>query len=190
VHSELADVVDHMRKRRTMSIVSCRQLAAPIVLVVAALLGVQISFASIARAENEVLEHALELRQDQSGFAGVSVKLITIEPDGSWLEEHYLITDPSRNLKDQKRTKHDGGKLSKSEIEGLKARLESAEFKTLGSGPVKENLGSSESQVSISYGPRKISRISSSFDNKSGATTDHILELAKSIQESISKQTE
>ena len=173
-----------------MDIASNRQFATPIVLIVATLLGVQIFFTSVVRAENEVLEHTLTLRQDQSGFAGVSVKVIAIEPNGDWLEEHYLISNPGKSLKEQRRTKHNSGTLSESDVEGLKSRLESAQLETLESGQVKESLGSSESQITISYGPHVVARSSLSFDNKSGAMVDQLMELAKSIEESISKQTD
>ena len=153
-------------------------------------------FATAAPAEKEVLDHTLKLREDRSGFAGVSVKVITIEPDGTWLEEHYLITEPGKSLEHQKRTKTPpgSGTLYRKDLDELKESLISAEFATLEGAQDNKDLGSSETQITISYGQHVVSGILSNQDDNYRNAIEQLKKFADSIslaiKESIPKSGE
>lgn len=138
------------------------------------------------RLEVYVLEHALELREEISGFAGVSLKIVKIEPDGSWRERHYLVVEPGEDLDRQKRTKNDEGKVSQSKLRDLEARLSMPELGLLPGTEPKKSLGSSESQVSISYGPHVLVPGSGGRAPGLEAGNDPFAQLAEAMERAIS----
>ena len=169
----------------------CQQFTVTILLAVVILWVKGVDIAPVAHEENDVLEHSLVLREDLSGFAGISVKVITLEPDGSWLEEHYLITEPGKELENQKRTKHEGGKLSHDELEEVRARLKAVQFQTLtGETEDNENIGYGGERITISYGTHEVSRFRSATKETVEATNDQLLELANSIMSAVAKEAD
>lgn len=76
------------------------------------------------------LLHALEFTDSQTGFAGRSGSVLTLEPEGSWKYQTFL--------NDEKRPAERSGKLETEEIRQLVAVMVSVRF-----GGLKEKMGTS-----------------------------------------------
>lgn len=107
-----------------------------------------------ANAEDSELQRPIELREERSGFAGVSLSLVTIQPDGTWSEDQYLIVEPDLGLDAQKRTRHREGVLSEETLQELSDQVDALQM-PLSLGDVESAPHPhGEPQISVTYGPR------------------------------------
>lgn len=156
----------------------------------AVIFGAAWSSLSISSAEEYTLDYPLELRMDRAGFAGVSARIITIQPDGTWSEEHYLVVEPGEGLDRQKRTKHREGALRQEKLQELSTQLKKPELQLSPKTEKREGPISDEWQVTVSYGPDRVTLAPTQNDDGARVSSDPATELVEAIKLMVSQPDE
>ncbi|HET6468326.1 MAG TPA: hypothetical protein VFG43_08115 [Geminicoccaceae bacterium] len=119
-------------------------------LALAAGVAVSLPFVSESPMAGSALQHTIEIRQAQSGFAGVTGKIWTVEPSGAWRVQSFM--------NDRIEPAAHSGQLEPGQLATLAAGLEQLNLPDLPSR-LGEPPPVNPSTVTISYGGTQVTAV-------------------------------